>query len=135
MTTTLPKHFMVSECDGGLYDTRKQDWAKQPLRAGYQGGKRDIGSTSDLKACLRQAYVWPGGYELVYMTDDGALLCGECVRKKLRAVLWSVRHESNDGWRVVACGYEATSADIARKCDEELVSYCAHCNKEFGEIA
>jgi hypothetical protein len=138
MTTTtrkLPEHFMVSETDGGLYDTRNPGWHKlAPLRAEYQGNRTEIKTTAQLKASLRNPYAWPGGYEIVYFTSDGALLCADCVRKHLRSVLDSIKTHSRDGWRVVGCGYEAVSAEHAAECDPDLVSYCAHCNQAFGEI-
>lgn len=87
-----------------------------------------------LKHYVRQPYAWPGGYEIVFVTDDGEILCHDCVRSNWRGVLDSTKHDINDGWRIVRMIAEAVSADCAREVDESLVSYCAHCNKEFGEF-
>jgi hypothetical protein len=126
---------MVSETDGNLYDTRKPNWTAQPVRKDYSGAEREIKTTAQLKAALRSPYAWPGGYEIVFFTSDGALLCQQCVKSNLRSVLDSIRNQSSDGWRVVGTGYEAVSAECARECSEDLVSQCDHCNREFGEIA
>jgi hypothetical protein len=123
---------MISDCGGHLYDTRKPDWAKNPLRLNYRRAAREINTTAELKAALRTKYAWPGGYEIVYLTSDGALLCGECVEKQLRSVLSAIRNRCSDGWRVVGCGYEATSAEST---ESELCSQCDHCGKDFGEIS
>ena len=125
---------MVSD-SGALFDTRKPDWHKlPPLRPDYQAAHRTIGTTTELLSTLRTKYVWPGGYEIVFITSDGALLCWDCVRANLRSVLDSIRHQIDDGWRVDRCAIEAVDADMTRECDPELVSYCAHCNREFGEL-
>jgi hypothetical protein len=61
-------------------------------------------TTKQLKTILRSgAYSWPGAYPLYFITSDGAALSFDSVRSNFRAVLWSVRHKVNDGWRVVAC--------------------------------
>lgn len=132
-TFKLPEHFMVSQCDGGLYDTRKAGWEKQAIRVDYSRAHKDIDSTAKLKATLRAgAFAWPGGYRVVYYTSDSALLCTDCVKKHLRSVLWSIRNKCSDGWKVVSCGIEAVSADCT---NEEWQSHCAHCGEVFGEIS
>jgi hypothetical protein len=30
-----------------------------------------------------EAYAWPGGYEIHYITDDGGVLCHQCANKEL----------------------------------------------------
>jgi hypothetical protein len=131
--STLPEHLTVFE--GDLFDTRKPNWAAHPVRKSYSGANREIDTTAQLKAALRSPYAWPGGYEIVFQTSDGALLCQQCVIGNLRSVLSSVATKHSDGWRVIACGHEATSAECARECSEDLVSHCDHCSREFGEIA
>lgn len=117
--------------EGSLYIEGTQS---RPLRPIYNGIVRDIENTQQLKACLRNKVVWPGCYDIVYLASDGEILCQDCVRKNLRNVLDSIKHGYKDGWKVTNCLYEATSAEIARECNPDLVSYCAGCSKEFGEI-
>jgi hypothetical protein len=123
----------VSDSDGGLYDTRVPHWHKlPPLRANYRRRHRQIQTVADLKASLRITYVWLGGYEIVYFTKDGAVLCGKCVREQFREIADSIKNRISDGWRVIGSGYEAVAADC---CSSELTINCDHCGKEFGEIA
>lgn len=101
----LPPHLFVSSSDGGLYDTRKPSWHKAPaLRAIYCRTFREISNTMELRATIRNgAFAWPGGYPMYFITSDGAALSFDTVQKKLRQIAWSIRHKSNDGWRVVGC--------------------------------
>lgn len=114
----MKSYFMVSDSDGGLYDTRPAGWsAGPPVRANYARHHRDINSVADLKATLRAGpYMWPGGYPLYFLASGGEALSFDSVRRELGDVMQSIRTRSNDGWRVVACdvNYE----------DSEL--YCAH---------
>lgn len=91
-------------------------------------------TVKQLKEDVRHPYAWPGGYEVAFVTSDGAILCHDCVRQNFREVLESTKKHISDGWHVVGKMYEAVSADCAREVDPELVSYCAQCNKEFGEF-
>lgn len=128
----LPEHFMISSTDGALYDTRVAGWHKlPPLRAEYQGTFRGEMTPRRLKAALRQRWAWPGGYELVYLTSDGALLCHDCVVKHLRNVLDDLKQTRGSGWKVKAVSYEAVSAEI---CDADLCSHCDQCGRVFGEL-
>ncbi len=126
---------MVSETDGNLYDTRKPNWTAHPVREHYRGVRSTtIETTGELKAALRMGYAWPGGYDLVFYTSDGAILCTDCVRKHFRSVADSIRNSHKDGWNVVAVGYEAVSAECAKDAGVET-NFCDQCAKEFGEIA
>ena len=122
---TLPKHFMVSECDGGLYDTRAQDWHKRPaLRPNYQRIRCDVENNSHaIRAAIRQKFAWPGGYALFGICSDGGVLCADCMRREYRQVAHSVRHKVNDGWQVclIDC---AANVDTRTDCD--------HCGKNIG---
>ena len=82
-----------------------------PLRTNYKRTHRNIKSGQDLRATLRAGeFAWPGGYQMFFITSDGAALSFDSVRKNLRSVLDSIRTHCNDGWRVVACdiNYEDT---------------------------
>lgn len=62
------------------------------------------------------SYAWPGGYPIVYIMDDGEVLCPDCVNDPANPV-----HEGGDadGWRVEGSDifYEGPAAT------------CVHCNK------
>lgn len=77
-----------------------------------------------LEGMLRQpagveAYAWPGGYPIGYLTDDGEYLCGACVNDPTNPV-----HVGGaaDGWRLE--GFEALEGSSA---DYDGAVYCAHC--------
>ncbi len=113
---------MISECDGGLYDTRKADWSKAPIRPNYSRTHREIKSALDCKATLRAGgFAWPGGYPLFLVTYDGAALCFDCARKNWRNIAGDYAWKMNSGWRVVAC-------DINYEDDD---CFCANCSKQI----
>lgn len=112
---------MVSECDGGLYDTRKPNWANVPLRPAYRYHFGAIKSLADVKATLRAgAFAWPGGYPLYFITHDCAALCFDCARKEFRQIAWDFLNETSTGWRIEAC-----------EVNYESLIYCAHCSKQI----
>jgi hypothetical protein len=55
-------------------------------------------------------YAWPGGYQIIFITHDGDMLCAECART------------------AVMEGHETLAADIYY---EGPVEYCADCNREL----
>lgn len=114
-----PDHLFVSSSDGGLYDTRKLDWHKAaPLRPLYCWPFKAIENTAQLRASLRATF-YPG-YDAVFLADDGASLCAQCVRDEWRQVSYSIRHATNNGWRVRAA-YCAADCSDGESCD--------HCGK------
>lgn len=102
---TLPSHLFVSSTDGGLYDTRLANWSAAPaLRTVFSRHCRTIESVAEFKACLRAGqYAWPGGYQLFFLTDDGATISFDGARASMRQIVDSIQNRSRDGWRVVAC--------------------------------
>jgi len=100
---TLPQNLMVCS-DGCLYDTSQPGWADLPIRRNYRYTHREINTVADLKATLRNgSYTWPGGYPLFFITSDGAALSFESVTDNMESVVWSIRNNCSDGWRVVTC--------------------------------
>lgn len=87
-----------------------------------------------VQSIIQQPYAWPGGYERLLVTEDGALLCSQCVRKEARRIFSDVHDKYCTGWLPAGTAYEAVSAECAREVSEDLVSYCDHCNREFGEL-
>lgn len=113
-------YFMVSECDGNLYDTRKPEWYKNPIRKGYAKIQQNVSNNSiALRAAIRTKYVFPGGYELIGFTSDGTCLCCNCMRENYYQIAYSKRYKIDDGWRVVA---------IDSTCNYDDYLYCENCN-------
>lgn len=77
------------------------------------------------KELIRHPYAWPGGYEVLFIMDDGETLCHDCARKEFKCIVWSMKNKVNDGWRIV--GFSTLGNDIESTEDNPL--YCAHCNK------
>ena len=103
MTTKTAPHFFISD-NGDLFDTRRPDWSAHPLRKNYRFQHDSISSGRKLRNTLRAGpYAWPGGYPLYFITSDGGALSFQTVRENLSSVLDSIRHKSDDGWRVIAC--------------------------------
>lgn len=76
-------------------------------------------NTKQLKEEIRAgAYAWPGGYPKFAVTSDGECLCCACVVKEYKQILYAVKHQLRDGWRV-------DWFDINWE-DQDL--YCDNCN-------
>ena len=120
----LPNHMFVSDCDGALHDTRVPNWAATPIRVNYARHRRTIETVTDLKACLRAGdYAWPGGYQLAYVTSDGALLSPDAVRENLALVIDAIQtNDRSGGWRVIGMTGEHESDEAA---------YCDHTGREI----
>jgi len=123
---SLPNYFMVSDCTGDLFDTRKEGWHKRPpIRPNYGKIARNVkNNNTALKAAIRTKYTWPGGYEFFGIADDGACICCDCMRNNYHQIVHSRLNDINDGWRIVAI-------DCAADYDEYI--YCDHCNKTIVE--
>lgn len=76
----------------------------------------------ELRASLRAGrYAWPGGYTVAYVTNDSGTLCPDCVRAEIHQCIYSLRHNTRDGWRIVGM-ISAAESDDACTCD--------HCGRE-----
>lgn len=87
-----------------------------------------------LVSILKHPYAWPGGYERLIVTSDGALLCSQCCREQARSIMSDIRDNYSTGWLPAATTYEAVSAECAKEVSEDLLCYCDHCGREFGEL-
>ena len=67
---------------------------------------------------IREPYAFPGSYEKIAITDDGAILCHACVKSELRQIATSY---TGDGWHVAG-------VDIVENHDEGTL-YCNHCER------
>ena len=109
-------HFHVFE--GSLYDDRFPGLHSELLREDYEAHHRMISTVAQLKATLRAGpYTWPGGYPLYLVTNDGAALCFKCALEEFQSIVWSIRNECSDGWRVIGCDVNYEGA------------HCAHCGE------
>lgn len=65
------------------------------------------------------AYAWPGGYQIVYFTQDGGTLCPNCANGKNG----SEASEASDDpqWRLIACDLYQEGPTIQ----------CDHCNADI----
>jgi hypothetical protein len=76
--------------------------AGRVIRENFRKHHSRIETGADLRATLRAGpYAWPGGYPLFFYTSDGATLSFDAVRDNLSSVIWSIRNDCSDGWRVV----------------------------------
>lgn len=122
--SNLPSHLFVSDC-GNMFDCRKQEWHKKPLRKNYACFDRELsGGSIAIRAAIRARYTLLGGYELYFITSDGAAICCDCAQKEYRQIAYSVRHKINDGWRVV--GVECTA-------NTDNFLSCDHCGRVLVE--
>jgi len=111
----LPSH--LSAFEGCLWK------GNSILRGNYDNCPREITAGRELRAALRHGdSTFPGCYPLYFLTSDGAALSFKSVRENLAAVLWSIRHGANDGWRVVAVEVNYEDGELA----------CEHSGEPIG---
>jgi hypothetical protein len=79
-----------------------------------------------IKSAIRNKFAWPGGYALFGICSDGEMLCSNCMRENFRQILWSVKNNSRDGWRVDCI---TSSGEVELDGDR-----CAHCGRELEKI-
>lgn len=127
---TEPRFFACD--DGALYDTTPPQWPYlPPLRATYkrhfgriENGDTGVAELQRVKATLRAGdFCWPGGYELTFITRDGAALCFDCVRAEWRQVVWDHINDASTGWRIWA---------VHNTADSDEPTTCDHCGREIG---
>lgn len=93
MGTSLPDYMLISDTDGGLYDTRQDGWASKAVRPNYCVHNATINSLADLKASIRAGgYTLFGGYPMYFFTGDGSTYAFETVRQKFEifARCWEI---------------------------------------------
>lgn len=124
---SLPAHFMVSQMDGALYDTRAPDWASKPLRAPYSRHVKRIRTVAGLKATLRAGSSTDlGGYPLYFVCADGEALSFAAVRDNLRQVMGAVADAAAKNWPDKQ--WQVIGIEINHE-DGEL--FCAHTNERI----
>ena len=108
----LPNH-LLTDSDGGLYDTRK---GYTTIRKNYALSHSEIKTVADLKATLRAGErTFPGGYPLYFICADGGVLSFESVRENLREVMSAIRNRDDAQWHVMNCAINWETTDLV--CD------------------
>lgn len=79
-----------------------------------------------LRTLIRQRCAWPGGYEFVFYTRDGDILCSECARSNYPLIARERRTGWDSGW-LVECVETAEYLEESCPCD--------HCHKELCPYA
>ena len=75
--------------------------------------------TRNLKSYIRTGYVWPGGYPIAIVMDDGGCVCTDCARKEWH----QIAHDTIKGW--TRTGWCAIGMNVLW----EGGNHCDHCNK------
>ena len=86
----------------------------------------------ELKNAIRNKYTFPGCYEIFGITDDGALLCCDCMKKEYQTIAYSRKHRLSDGWRVTVLSNSSnleSSEFIAENPDDYSLDFCNQCCK------
>ena len=60
-----------------------------------------------------------GGYEMLYVTNDGGVICQKCAWLERKCIVDSIHTQCDDGWRVVVKG---TTMDV----EPDSIT-CDHC--------
>ena len=98
------------------------NWAV--VREQYNYHHRNITTPRELASTIRAGgHVWPGGYEVFFITSDGGVICHSCAIAEYSNIVDSIRRDISDGWRIV--GAESSSG-----C--EGYGQCDHCNGAIG---
>ena len=73
------------------------------------------------------AHVWPGGYPLIYLTEDGGVLCPACANGANGSEA-SVEPDADPGWKLLA-------GEIHYEGPPEICDHCgAAVESAYGEV-
>lgn len=107
------------EFEGSLWDDRDNTI----LRRNYAQCRHHVRSIADVKAALRHGeYAWPGGYQMYFVTSDGAALSFETVRAEWANVVQDHMDDNRGG------GWHIAGVDINYE-DPDL--HCDHSGKRI----
>lgn len=65
-----------------------------------------------------EPYAWPGGYDIAYIDNSGAVLCSDCAK---------AHHESDYDWEYIQasfCTADSDSCFTCEECGKRLGAYC-----------
>jgi hypothetical protein len=82
----------------------------------------------DVMKQAKRRFVWPGGYDITFITFDGGTLCAQCVLDNAASVYQETRDfgpfgNGSTGWAVSAM-------QTADWIEDSLL--CAHCGRELS---
>jgi len=97
-------------------------------------------TTKQLRTDFKKGpYAWPGGYEFVWITTDGSLLCNSCLVAEKRNVLESMRdrqsgHDFHTGWEIDGFAIIQETFDSFEEAESLSLSidFCVHCNRALN---
>lgn len=84
-----------------------------------------------VKNAIRKEYDLPGGYILFGVCDDGGILCCDCMRNEFHQILWSIKNDCSNGWRVdqIESSVNLESEEFIKENEEHYsLTLCDHCN-------
>lgn len=84
---------------------------------------KNIQGAKLVKDIVRNPYAFPGGYEKLAITGDGACLCSACITANFKNALHSTLFGYRDGWDVQA---------VDLTCNSDGPITCDHCSKELN---
>ena len=93
-------------------------------------------NTKQLKDAIRTKHAWPGGYTLFGVCSDGGVLCCKCMRENFRLILWSVKNNVSDGWKVDGIDHSGNLEPrewIEEHSEEYSLLFCDHCNDVLND--
>ena len=61
---------------------------------------------------IARPYAFPGGYEKIAITSDGAVLCHKCVGDNQQLIEEAIADNLNDGWRVDAIDLDCNTDEL-----------------------
>lgn len=73
------------------------------------------------------AFSWPGGYDIIYVTDDGGCLCADCANKN-----GSENPDDKGGGWYLEGVMSAADSDSCHYCDNCNAQLGGYCSKEDG---
>lgn len=71
----------------------------------------------------RERFAWPGGYPLVLVLTDGAVLCADCCASEFGLISSAHRHDERNGWA-------PAGLDIVEAPEFDVV--CDHCGETIA---
>ncbi len=102
-----------------------EEYRQHPITGKWITQKYDLNNPVHMaRYIVRTKYVFPGGYELIGITDDGHLLCFDCIKDNYRQIIHDTKHKWGTGWQIVAITTDETL---------EGYEYCCNCDKIFTE--
>jgi hypothetical protein len=112
--------------DGSLNLYKPGNLSPVLVRKGYASPHRNINNVAQFKGTLRAGpYAWPGGYEFVFVCNDGASMCYKCAYDNAGLIMRAIHDRDRSGWHI-------TGMFLAGHDSEERLT-CDNCNRLIQE--